>query len=184
MAHYMMDIETLGTKPGCQILTLAVVRFDPYTNTTDTIYERFYKRIDLEDSKKYNFKVDPATLKWWNDQSEEVRKEAFENQPREDLKSVLLELNSFLTTTSKKQTLYMWSHGKEFDIPIVEYAMTELRVPILWRFWDTRDTRTVYAIADVDLKTIKTPEGFKEHNALGDVLKQIVGVKRSFQKLK
>ena len=27
----MLDIETLGTRPGCVIVTLGAVKFDPYT---------------------------------------------------------------------------------------------------------------------------------------------------------
>ena len=27
----MLDLETLGTRPGCVILTLGAVKFDPYS---------------------------------------------------------------------------------------------------------------------------------------------------------
>ena len=30
--HAMIDLETLGTKPDCVILTLGAIKFDPFTN--------------------------------------------------------------------------------------------------------------------------------------------------------
>jgi hypothetical protein len=172
MSNFMMDIETLGVKPGCQILTIAVARFDK-----NNIYERFYKRVVYPN--QYPLTIDNSTLKWWQTQSQAVRDEAFNAQPREELKDILIELNRFLEKNTKSK-IHMWSHGKEFDIPIIEYAYSLFNLPILWKFWDTRDTRTLYDFCKIDLKTINVPENFEAHNAMGDVLRQIIAVQKCY----
>jgi len=46
-----------------------------------------------------------------------------------------------------------------------------------WKFWEIRDCRTIYALADPEL-----PEGSK-HHALMDCWRQVVGIQNCYRKL-
>lgn len=56
-----------------------------------------------------------------------------------------------------------------------------MNIEIPWKFWNSRDTRTVYDLAGIDMKKISVPDNYKAHHALGDCLKQIEGLKQAFK---
>lgn len=175
MKHFMIDLETLGLKPGCQILTVACARFDD-----NNIYEKFYKRIDLKDYNHYDLTVDSSTLNWWKRQDKKVYDEAFTEQPRESLYNVMYELREFIVKASEGGNIYIWSHGKEFDIPIVEYTFNLLDLDIPWKFWNTRDTRTLFHFMNIDYRNITIESEFSQHHALYDVERQIAAVQKCY----
>jgi len=171
MTHIMVDIETLSTKKNALILTLAARVFTFCSTTEDSIY----LKIDSTDYNNYpsKFDTDPATILWWSRQDESVRKEAFSGSLK--LLEAMKEFNKFVQ--KQKPPYYIWSHGKEFDIPILEHAFNVLNLNIPWRFWDTRDTRTVYHLASIDLKNIIIDGD--AHNAKDDVRRQILGINQA-----
>lgn len=177
--HFMLDIETLGLKPGCQVLTVACAKFSPFSGK---IFNSFYKRIDLDDYKNYNYFIDNNTLTWWNNQNEIVKNEAFTTKPRESLRKTFENFNNYIKENIEQNSrICLWSHGKEFDIPIVEKILEDLELPIFWKFWDTRDTRTLYDIANVNLKNFNLTSQWKKHHAMYDVELQIMGVFKSYE---
>lgn len=191
----MIDIETLGTGINAPILTIGAVVFD--TNSPK-IGDKLYLKIKVEDYNKYHqFKVDYSTIVWWNKQTESARKEAFLSEPRVSLEVAMMTLHSWLVNlASPNSKLIMWSHGKEFDLPILQFAFETVGLNTPWKFWETRDTRTVYDIFKVDLKNVKVPESlnlesasadkrpFDLHHALGDCYRQIIGVQQAMSKMK
>ena len=60
--NVMVDIETLGRKPGIIILSVALVEFDIKTGK---ILKTLEKNLSLAESLKKDFKIDSDTLKWW-----------------------------------------------------------------------------------------------------------------------
>jgi hypothetical protein len=71
----------------------------------------------------------------------------------------------------------VWSHGSIFDIVILENICRKLQQAVTWKFWQVRDTRTLFDIANVDVIV----EG--KHNALNDALAQAKAVQQSYKKL-
>jgi len=185
----MVDIETLGTGLNAPILTIGAVVFDPYSVLAKS-QDKIYLKIKVEDYNKYpQFKVDYSTIVWWAKQTESARKEAFLSEPRVSLEVAMMTLHSWLVNAVKPNSkLIMWSHGKEFDLPILQFAFETVGLNTPWKFWETRDTRTVYDIFKIDLKNVKVPEEFGEsyelHHALGDCYRQIIGVQQAFAKMK
>jgi len=169
----MVDIETLGVETNSVVLTIGAVVFDPRSNKTG---KEFYVKIKLEDYAKYpQFGIDYSTLTWWITQTESAREEAFLGNDRVSVKIALTRFKQFLPSGR----LFMWSHGKEFDLPILKFAMETVGLECPWKFWDTRDTRTVYDVCGVNLKTIPFDKHFA-HHALGDCLRQIKGVQLAY----
>jgi hypothetical protein len=132
----------------------------------------FYKRIDIESCKVLDLDIDKNTLKWWKEQSREARFEVFENKDRECIKDVLLSLTDFI-----KNCKNVWANSPNFDCVIIENVYKKLNLEIPWKFWNLRDTRTVYALANLGLKDFCSKN--TAHNALEDCYSQIKCLKAS-----
>ena len=173
----MIDIETLSTTPNALILTIGAVIFNPKDDIIPLKdMETFYKRVDIDSCKVLDLDIDKNTLKWWKDQSKEARFEVFENKDRESIKDILIELADFI-----KNCKYIWSNSPNFDCVIIENVYRKLDMEIPWKFWNLRDTRTVYALANLRLKDFCGKN--VAHNALEDCYTQITCLKASFNKL-
>jgi hypothetical protein len=166
----MIDIETLGTERNSIILTIGAIKFD---RVNDSFNEEFYKRVSIDSCKQYGMTFDKSTMDWWNKQSKEVRDEAFYATPREDILTVLKALSVFIGEGNK-----VWSHGSCFDIVMLEDIYKKCKLPVPWKFWNIRDTRTLYDVGDVSLVADKNT-----HNALYDCRNQIKGVRDALKKV-
>lgn len=185
MVNIMIDIETMSTASNATILTIGAIPFlsDGTIPVDPDMY--FYERVQLEsyDSFKNNeFDFDFSTLIWWLKQDSEPLKDAFLENPRFPIKVVMQDLANYLMIIKnlfKKDIVNVWSHGKDFDVVILQNAFKVCGIECPWKFWDTRDTRTIYSLTNVDLRNISI-DGYKSHNAIGDCLKQIEGIKQSY----
>jgi hypothetical protein len=170
--HLMIDIETLGTKPYCVVLSIAAVEFDIETGKTG---KEFYERIDLKTSVNSKLQIDADTLQWWFNQSKEAQKELFINV--KPLREVLTKL----TTFCKKKGYKVWGNSARFDLGIIEslYLIHKELVP--WGKWSELDVRTMSFLRP-DIKKNYTHEGV-DHSALSDCYKQIGYTSKIYQDL-
>ena len=165
--HLMIDLETLATTPNAAILTIGACKFDPRAND---IHSTFYERIKLESQESYGRKIDNSTLEWWSKQDAQIQEDAFgEGSDRIDLKDAMKKLYTFgLGTTN------VWSHGSIFDVVIIEDICRSFQQAVTWKFWEVRDTRTLFDLADVSVRI----EG--KHNALTDAVAQAQAVQQAY----
>ena len=173
MKHAMIDIETLGTKPGCIVLTVGAARFDPLTGETS---DHFYEAISFKNSVLQGLFCDPNTHAWWQKQHEEARKAAFAGE-----KSLSDVAKAFSSWSRDAAVEHWWCQGSDFDFPIWEEAMKAAKASSPWKFWQKRDTRTLYAVADFDAKNF--PREGTYHNALDDSLHQIRCVHECYRRI-
>ena len=186
MVHIMVDLETLSTDSNAVILTIGAVPFgrDGTLIMGDDFY--FYERVDLKSYNKYKnneFSCNWDTLIWWLKQDKDPLDEAFLIGPRYPIWDVLQDFVNWISIVCKTVGDYkvnIWSHGKDFDVVVLQSGFKVCNIECPWKFWDTRDTRTLYALAGVDMRNISVPEGYKAHNAVGDCFKQIEGVRQAF----
>ena len=179
----MIDIETLSTKNNACILTIGAIKFNR-TNTTVKPLEEltnekktFYVRINRKSCLLLGMDVDVKTIEWWNTLPEEVRHEAIYNKEnRMEIRRALTELSEFLIGVN-----LFWSQGS-FDYNILENAYKVCNMPLPWKYWQIRDSRTIFDFLNVDLKSIKI-DGSNSHNALDDSYKQILGIKSCKKKI-
>jgi len=174
---YMIDIETLSTKPNSLILTVGIIKFNKDNDITALEkMESLYLRINKDSCEKLGMDINQNTVEWWSKQSKESKYEVFENKDRFDIKDALLKISSFL-----KGHKNIWAHSPNFDIIILENAYNMCGLDIPWKFWDLRDTRTVYSLASVNLKDFSSKND--KHNSLLDSYSQILALKQSFDNL-
>ena len=166
MSNIMLDLETLGTEPGCAIISVGACVFSP-----EGIGETFYQVVDIE---KNVGSMSPSTIKWWMQQSEEAR--AVFKVQGEHIAGVL---GNFTTWWKINEGEFLWGHGASFDAPILEAAYKALNYPAPFKFWNTRCTRTIYSLAAV------VPNRFvgTHHNALDDAKAQAEAVIRAWKNL-
>lgn len=155
----MLDLETWGKLPGCQIRSLGAVVFDPQDWS---IWHEFYCNIDDRIGAR-----DPETVKWWSEQSQEAQVMLLANQY--PLRDVLQSFRDFFQHFACSE---IWSHGAGFDVPIIEWSMRKCWVPVPWSFQKVRDTRTIYALPTPNVKATAHKHYTVKHNALHDAANQ------------
>jgi DNA polymerase III epsilon subunit-like protein len=174
LGHLMLDLETMGTRVGCAIVSIGAVEFDI---NTGKFGRHFYERVDLQSCLDVGLFVEARTVYWWMQQSEAARKEIYNPENRLELHTVLAKLESFMQDLG---TFYIWGNGASFDFNILGaaiYACGFKQVP--WNFRLERDVRTVVMIAP----HVKDNYPFCGivHNALDDCIHQIKYVSEIWQ---
>jgi hypothetical protein len=168
----MLDLETLGTRPGCVILTLGAVKFNPYS--LDEPGPGIYMRINADEQIAAGREVQEDTLQWWLTQPEDVREEAIGEGDRVSVEEMYRQLNKFLVGVNN-----IWAQGPVFDIAILENIYRQYGWPTPWQFWQISDSRTLFKTHGDP--RVKGREG--HHNALADCVYQAQGVQQIYHKL-
>lgn len=138
MSDIMLDLETLGTSPGCVILSIGAVPFNS-TGAQDNV---FYDRISSADSKAHGFIVEEATEKWWKLQDPSAYKEATSGTL--EIEEALVRFASYLEKF--KTPVKIWGNGADFDNAILAFAYKKLGIPVPWRYSNSRCYRTLAAL--------------------------------------
>jgi hypothetical protein len=128
----MLDIETLGTEPGCAILSIGAVAFD-LEGTGDT----FSRSIDLESCQDAGLDIDAETLEWWLGQNDDVREVLTGG---DDLETVLRDFATFYDQVDPDE---IWANAPTFDCEILEAAYQRQNFPVPGSYWDERCYRTL-----------------------------------------
>ena len=172
----MIDIETLGTGDMPVILSIGIILFNPwedYRNIDIKDLNTLYLKPSIESSIAIDCEIDDDTLTWWSTQDEEIINEAFSEEGREDIQEVMKKLYKF-----SRNCDFYWAHGAVFDYNILEHVAKKLQRGVPWRYWQVRDTRSLFGLVDA-----KLPEAAR-HNALYDSYRQVIGLQNVFRLLK
>lgn len=161
MRDVMLDLETFGTKPGCVIRSIGGVFFDKNNMAHD-----FYVNVDKQSCIDVGLTVDPKTEAWWATQGNKA-KDAFLSNPQ----PLFDALQSFKTWFEVHGGERVWAQGASFDPPVIEAAFDACKIAYPWKFWNIRDTRTLYDIAKFNPNNVKRDGTF--HNALDDAKHQV-----------
>src|SRR5688572_21045121 len=160
----MLDIETLGTSPGSAILAIGAVKFGG-----GQILAEFYQRVNLKSCTQYDLKIDPDTVLWWLQQSDEARIEV-----TKEVRHLAMVLRSFGEWVEAAQHTEMegepevWGNGAGFDNVLLAVAYGRAGLTPPWKYWNDRCYRTVKNLyPDVQMERSGT-----HHNALDDARSQ------------
>jgi hypothetical protein len=155
----MIDIEGLATGPETTILTIAAQEFDPLDR--DRFGRDYYVRVDLESQEGRT--IEQGTIDWWATQPIAVRDEAFSEQDRVPLGMALQGLHRMVWHARR-----VWAQGPTYDMNILEHAFKSLQMPLPWKYYAVRDSRTVFALCP-NLERYPA-----SHHALEDCRRQIL----------
>lgn len=154
----MIDIEGLATTPDTTILTIAAQEFNPLER--GALGRDFYARVTLESQE--DRAIDDATVEWWATQPAAIRDEAFGEDGRVPLAQALEGLHRLAWHARR-----VWAQGPTYDMNILEHAYKSLAMPLPWRFFAVRDSRTLFSLVP-QLNTYPA-----SHHALEDCRRQI-----------
>jgi hypothetical protein len=161
--HIMLDLETMGTKPGCQVLSIGAVQFSPAGLGSD-----FYIVLDTSSQREAGLVVDESTAAWWERQSPEARR-VFSDPSRVSLQGGLQAFGSWALGVAPARKLRMWGDGSDFDNVVLAAAYGAAKESMPWEWWNNRCYRTLKNMRkDIELESrVGT-----YHNALDDAKTQ------------
>jgi exodeoxyribonuclease VIII len=148
MANFMIDLETLGTKPDAAVVQIGIVDFD------DTGAGMPFS-ISVVPHEKSS--MDFSTIQWWMGQSEEARKSVFEGQffsPKEALEQI----NAHIAAYTKDEPPVIWSKPSTFDTVILESLYRQCDMVPPWKHWNTRCLRTLLDVSRLPYGEQVTPD--------------------------
>lgn len=138
ISDVMVDLETLGRRAGCVVLSIGAVGFGP-----SGLGGEYYAVLSIRDQKDHGLDEDPETLAWWAKQSPEARRVLTQaSDSKILLRDALLQFNAYLNQYTFSQ-VKLWGNGSDFDLAILInlYAVAGLEAP--WKFWNHRCFRTL-----------------------------------------
>lgn len=175
----MIDLETLGTRPGCVVLSIGAVAFD---RQSGQLGPEFYIVVNRRSCVQKGLLEDPSTMAWWAKQSPDAQKVLRDAETAPNgLGGALVQFTAFLEKFGKKN-LNPWGCGSDFDIAILAHCYHVVGYPLPWMYWNSRCLRTLRDIAP------RTPAPDRKHgvahNALDDAKSQALEAMRIFSSLR
>lgn len=163
----MIDLETLGTVPGCAIVSIGAVAFNEFEVEQDG----FYMVVKIDNWNTLGLTIDGLwkdidTIDWWRKQSDEARA-VFEHPHRASLHACLRFLGGYIASYGSPR---VWGNGADFDNPIIAVAADKVGIDPkkLWEPYNGRCYRTVKN----QYKDVKLVRTGTHHNALDDARSQ------------
>lgn len=164
----MLDLETLGCKPGCVILSIGAVAFTR-DGAIDGERGSFYRVLSVHGGLRRGHHVDASTLAWWVRQDPAAKPSLLEALDKaDDGLSALIDFAEWLRGWG--DDVVVWGNGASFDQPILAsyYAVGDLPLP--WAFWNERCYRTLKN----QVPDVKMSRSGVHHNALDDARSQAI----------
>ncbi|MND22547.1 hypothetical protein D3C80_129280 [compost metagenome] len=137
-AHIILDTETLSTSRRAGVVELAALGQFGATGMPKSFYVAI-KPTQYDELKQFDVNMD--TITWHNEQNPG-------HLAKLDAEGVSLQeaMNQFLAWIgqfTEPYELHMWSQGKDFDFPILEWALQQCGYEPPWKF------RNVHCIRDL-----------------------------------
>lgn len=193
MKHCIIDFETMGIDVNnCVVIDMSALVFDwdkfssnnPY-NFKDISQVQKYKFDIREQVSKYNFTIDKSTVKFWEEQPPEVRKNIVPRNTDISLEQFAEQFISYLIPHGKIS--HWWSRSNSFD-PCILWRLFDVigkkqQVLEYLPHWSLRDTRTwIDAKLDFPRKNGFCPiedekiweQTFKAHDSSWDILADVL----------
>lgn len=174
--NVMLDLETYGVTPNSVILAICAIRFPLTTksNFFEDVDETslngldiFYRRIEIKTCLEKGMIIDEDTKKWWSSQKDSIKQEILYNKDRVSLKTALNDFIMWYNLTGVKE---LWANSPAFDCVIMENAFSKCGLSPPWKFYETRDLRTLVNLCRFKIYT----SNYRLHDPRYDCYRQIV----------
>lgn len=172
MKQTVLDIETAGTEPGCIVFSAGIVTFDDAE--LQSFEEIKAQGIEIIFNTKVQveagLKVSQSTMEWWAQQGADAQRVI---NPPDEVQVHPREFYGALTPLGDSYTLskLKWiARGPTFDMVILQMMLAAFNVSVPWRYWNVRDSRTIYDEHNVPYNVLPMPKQSVAHNALDDAV--------------
>lgn len=180
----MIDLETLGTRPGCVVLSLGAQAFGP-----DGLGDKFYEVFKIKQMQEAGLEIDAGTLGWWLKQSDKAREVLVEASDcplqAPSLAYRLMDFEGFLSRQDKEARV--WGNGASFDLAIWREVVRRFGRSDPWKYRFERCFRTATGLPHYagDVRLFERAGVY--HNAFDDakwqarVLMDVLGWKKFYE---
>ncbi len=167
MKDCMLDLETLGTRAGCPILSIGACFFK---RQGGRLGPTFHAIASTYSQEKLGLKADPATVAWWQSQPAVAKAllARCEEPGALPLGQALIDFSLWFKQHEKDGVL-VWSRGADFDLPILAHAYAACGLPQPWAPFHGRCFRT---LTEENPDVPKPKRRGVKHNALDDAKHQ------------
>lgn len=179
MKDVMVDLETVGQRAGCAILSIGAVAFD---RETGKLGPELYTVVRLSTCEALGLHSNQDTLDWWSKQSPEAQKVLKQSRAargNKTLPKALAEFNEYLAQFGPK-AVKVWGNGSDFDNAILYGCYAAADIKAGWEFWNSRCFRTLKDFAP----HLKMERAGTHHNALDDAKTQALHALKVLSHLK
>jgi exodeoxyribonuclease VIII len=167
-SHIMIDLETLGRRPGAAIVSIGAVAFDVFHGgTIGAEFSYFHHHViphpDLD--------VEQETLEWW------AKRGGFPaGEHAVPLHHALADFVSWAAMIPEIETWWAW--GATFDFPIIQEAADVVGQNLPWEYYQTTCARAPWRLAFGDRRHESRP-----HNALADARASVRDLREAVEAL-
>lgn len=182
----MIDIETLGVKRGCSILSIGASRFGAINDTGVTLNtdsSNFYTVINSFDSQSNGFTTEAKTLQWWKNEPiwKDLSVEICDSTV--GVRQACMQFAKYIT---KEMPHKIWANSPRFDIELLRVMFKKMKVDFPIAYRQEMDFRTLMELAYPNRDDRPEPEmgaWLPAHHALGDAQQQALQTQKALIKL-
>jgi exodeoxyribonuclease VIII len=178
MVDIVIDIETLGTRPGCVILEVGACAIDPRAGE---ITANFSRRLDEFFTRGLEPPTADAagTIAWWLgpetiDTYRALLQRGLPGVAAPDPRNPRGPLDEFRDWTLDQTAghdpgqIRVWGNGPQFDLVILQSAFDRYGVECPWHYRQERCARTALELAGCERGSVPWAERGPRHRALND----------------
>lgn len=145
-----IDLESLSLEPNAMILAIGAVEFDV---ATGQLSNTFYRTIDIT-AKGGGGVMDPATVKWWVNQSRAARERIFADPEAVPLAQALIDFSEWLgfndsLPDGEYPDVKLWARGDK-DGQWLDCAYDGLQLAKPYQYWQLENQRTITSLFPKD----------------------------------
>lgn len=164
MNDLSVDIESMGQTPGSAVVGIGACFFD---TATGQIGDSYYQAVNLATCVRAGLTMDPGTVMWWMQQSEEARNAICFTTIQ--LEVALREFAEWIHARCPRDAVRPWLRGPSFDAALLTAAYRATGIELPWFYWNERCHRTLTARNP----SVEPPERLGTfHNAKDDAIHQ------------
>lgn len=178
MIDIIIDLETLGTRPGCIILEIGACAIDGrtgeitanFSRRLDEVFWRWVEPLNDDMNKTIDWWHGPETVETYYRLLKRHREGLCPLKPR-DPKVALAAFASWFqgkTGNGPGREVRIWANGPSFDIAILQAAYDRYGVDRPWTCWQERCVRTALELANYERGSVPWVERGPRHRALND----------------
>ena len=177
--HIVLDLETLGTEPGCPILSIGACAFDLEYDNIRVFYLKLRMTYQPTD------KISVAAFKWWMEQDRAAQAAAWnEGEDAENYYAALQLFGIWVDSIKKiagEAGITVWGNSSSFDNEILRALYKYWGIDTPWNFREDRDFRT---LRELYKEKVPEPEfiGIR-HHARDDAVHEATWLKLILQRM-
>jgi hypothetical protein len=165
--HFMVDLETMSTKPNAAIVSIGIVQFDRAAEIVD----KFYTPVSLASCRDFRLHTEASTVRWWDQQDATVKAHWNVESPP-DLPDAMKATQDWLfSRAGSRKNVCPWGNGADFDMPILRSGFDAVGADEPWMFYNVHCFRTVKNLYPLDIAN--TPARVGHHRADADAEYQV-----------